>query len=231
MLYTEILQRRAEIQKHFLELGRIFKEIRDNKLYRQLDHQTFDSFLGCPEISFRRSTAYALIRVYEVFVEKLKVNQELLAQVGRAKLQTIIPVVEKNVEEWIYKAKELSRSDLQDEVRVTLGETLGEVVKSKPQDATLASTERHPFLFTPDQYLEFVRDQDCIRCGLDQADAAHLPRTVGAGAKPYAVVPLCRGCHQLYHQDPVKFLVDNRFIIFDYFYSLLVGPKDENAER
>jgi hypothetical protein len=46
-----------------------------------------------------------------------------------------------------------------------------------------------------EQYLEFVRDQNCVRCGGWPSQAAHFPDTKARSVHPNAVIPLCFKCH------------------------------------
>lgn len=215
MCYTEIRQRRHEVQMHFLELGRLFKEARDNRYYKMLDYHTFEAFCASPELAFRRSTVYGLIRIYELYVVKLQAGTELLAQIGQAKLTMINPVVEQAPDEWLWKAKEMSRSDLREELAgckaiTPEGTARGDTVSgaSAYQDA-------------PISYLEFVRSHACITCGAKEAEPAHFPRTRGAGCQEHECIPLCRKCHSESHQMGFDtWLIQNKFQIFDYFYQL-----------
>ena len=52
----------------------------------------------------------------------------------------------------------------------------------------------------PSSYLEYVRNHFCVVCGKSPAEAAHFPKTTGAGAPDYWVIPLCRECHSEHAQ-------------------------------
>ena len=210
MVETEIRHRRAEIAKNFLELGRLFKLVRDEKLYKLRDHPSFLSFLA--DVGFRRTTVYSYIHVYELYILKLKIVPDFLITVPYRQLQMINPVVEKNPEEWIYKAKELSESDLITEVRAAQKKPLKEYPKSIPG---------RPELFDFNSYLEFVKAYGCILHPGRKADPAHFPRTQKAGAPDHWRIPLCRECHDSYHHDSTDFLMTYKDQIFDYFYSIV----------
>ena len=89
-----IIESKTHTGKWFLILARLLKQNRDLSLYKMLDYDTFEEFLGDPDISFRRTTAYNLIRKYELFVEKLQLDEPVLARIGTTKLGIIAPVVE-----------------------------------------------------------------------------------------------------------------------------------------
>jgi len=104
----------------FLEIGRILKEFKDKRLYRALGEGGYDSwsqFLGSGEISLKGSTVYAYIEIYELFIQKFGFAIEDLAEIPYDKLRMALPSARKlhtkeEVEDLVYKAKELSRSDL-----------------------------------------------------------------------------------------------------------------------
>jgi hypothetical protein len=211
-MFQEICQRRSEIAINFLELGRLFKAMRDERYFECLDYETFEEFLGCPEISMRRSTVYGLIQIYELFVERLKIDHAFLASIGHAKLQVISPVVRNATDptDWIYKARELSRSDLITEVRLAQG---------KPDSGPPMREGEAQTLDKFQDYLAYARAHPCVVCKKTlEVDLHHFPITKGAGAPDRWVIPLCRACHTESHQDPKEFLWRWREKIFAFFY-------------
>lgn len=52
---------------------------------------------------------------------------------------------------------------------------------------------------TDRRFLTFVREHDCVVCGRHEVDAHHLDSR-GSGGSDYSCVPLCRRCHDEYHQ-------------------------------
>lgn len=213
MFYVEIQARKAEVAKNFLELGRLFKLVKEKKYYKLLEHDTFESFLGSPEISFQRSTVYNLIHIYELYVEKLNISTEFLAMIGHGKLQVIASVVQKDPEDWIYKAKELSKSDLISEVKASRG---------VPDEIPQPKINAVPGLdFT--SYLDFAKAQPCLACGAVEVDPAHFPKTRGAGAPDDWVIPLCRKCHRLQEDGGKDWLWENRANIFGFFIRTFIG--------
>ena len=107
----------------FLEIGRILKEFRDRKLYKSLGdggYDTWGQFLGSGELSLKSSTVYAYIEIYNLFILRFGFAVEELADIPYDKLRLALPSARKlktkeEVEELVYKAKELSRSDLMKE--------------------------------------------------------------------------------------------------------------------
>ena len=218
-LVQRIKECRKEVATYFFELGKLFKEVRDDKLYKELDCESFTEFIADPEISFSRSTVYSFIEIYEKYTLQLKVSQEYLLDIGHAILRIINPVVEENPDEWLGKAKALSRSDLISEVREHQG-----VETPSRELLTLLSARPHfstPNLTSHNSYLEWVKKSPCIICGKEETFPHHFPRTKGAGAEEWKVIPLCVLCHSESHQEPQVFLWTNRVKIFDFFYGIL----------
>ena len=60
------------------------------------------------------------------------------------------------------------------------------------------------------EYLNWLKVTNrCLRCGSPATDAHHVrwAGDCGMGTRPgdYYTIPLCRACHDLAHNDPVKF--------------------------
>ena len=213
MLHQEIQQRTIETANSLFELGRLFKTIRDEKLYEFLNYETFEEYLGSPEIQFGRSTVFSFIRVYEQYVLKFEFDLKLLNQIGHRRLQIINPVVDDDPIEWIYKAKELSKSDLINEVKTALGKAPMKPRAEEKEDA-------YPFTFK--DYKDFVKSHKCITCGEKNTEGHHFPKTKGAGGKEEWIIPLCRACHTEYHNDAYDFIFLYKDHIFEYFYNLIL---------
>ncbi len=92
----------------FLVLGRLLKDIKDNKLYRYLGEGGFDTwmdFLNNPEIGIGSSTARLYITIYEQYVLRLGMSENDVAQLPVVRLQKLLPIISK--EDDLEKAKEL----------------------------------------------------------------------------------------------------------------------------
>jgi len=213
------------IRANFLVLARLLCKMRDEKLYRVLDHPTFESYLGTLGAEGNRAWLYKLCRAWELFSKKLGVPDARLIEAGPSKLDIIAPVVnEENKDEWLNKT-ELSKSDLIQEVRSHLGKP---PLSSLSAPAGQISQKEHisqgiaDLLSKYPTYLDYVRDQPCMICSAPPpSDAHHFPqgrvRTDNLGK----TVPLCRSCHQEYHQSPLKFLNDYKSSWGDYFFSFI----------
>lgn len=105
----------------FLAMGKILKVIRDRKLYKTLDFEDFSQYLASEELSFSREKAYVYIRIYELYVERLHLNQDELSKLGVVRLMMLAPVV-RNIEsdeEAIKKVEEAKDLRYNDFVRQT----------------------------------------------------------------------------------------------------------------
>ncbi len=118
--HQKVLDIKRNIEGRFIELGGILKEIRDKKLYINLSYDTFEGYLAQPELALNRSTVYAIINVYETFIEGKSGQPDIteIAEIGYTKLSRISQFKsDPDFNEWIYKAKTLSLSDLGAEIR------------------------------------------------------------------------------------------------------------------
>ena len=120
-IHQEIIQLKNIAGGAFIVIGQRLKEIKEKELFHFLGdggYETFESYLGSPELQFDRRKAYYLIQIYSTFCEGLNVKQEDISGIYWTTLRQILPIINKeNHEEWIEKARTLSRSDLELELR------------------------------------------------------------------------------------------------------------------
>jgi len=181
--YEQTVQCRANLQANFLVLARLLKDNRDEGMFKLLGHDSFDSYLGSPELGFKRSTAYGLIHLVELYVDKLNVPADKLIAIGTSKLTKIASVVESNVSDWLDKAEHYSKSDLDEQISGR-----GVVLKNKSLPSSLSSS--------PSPALT------CCVCGAAEWEKSHFPSSRGAGTPEHHWIPLCRKCHSEFHQGP-----------------------------
>lgn len=108
-----IISLKSNIGKDFLKLAFLLIANHDNKYYEVLGYNTWEEFLAIPEISMSRSFAYKLMQVNHIWIEKYNVSQENLICIETEKLYLAgTQATKDNYEEWLEKAKTLSRSDI-----------------------------------------------------------------------------------------------------------------------
>jgi len=133
-IHDKVIELKKDIERSFIKMGGYLKLIRDGKLYLEKGCVTFEEYIAIPELALNRSTVYAIINVFEVFFEKSNQSDiEGLTEIGYSKLNRISQFKEQpDFEEWIYKAKTLSLSDLGAEIK----EVKNEKTESKPARKT-----------------------------------------------------------------------------------------------
>lgn len=101
--YLELRQRMESMSLTYLEIGRLLKLIRDEKLYKYLGNGGYDTFLefiNNPEISISQGTVYNYIRTYEFYILKLDMNPDDVMRISTPRLIAMIPVLkDKTIEE------------------------------------------------------------------------------------------------------------------------------------
>ena len=138
-IHQKIISLKKDIGKRFYKLGAYLKQVRDFELYREMGCESFEEYIAQPELSFKRSTVYSLIGVFEDFFEKESnhLDVEKIEEIDYTKLEKIrrfkyLPKEE--FEEWIEKARTLSLSDLNEEVKIATGGTAIEERGMLPQE-------------------------------------------------------------------------------------------------
>jgi len=96
--HQSVLNLKRQMGIAFVEMGRLLKEIRDNKHFEALGYDSFQSYIINSELGFKRRTAYYYIEIYEWFVEKFEYELERVAEIGYDKLVRLLPVVKRTYE-------------------------------------------------------------------------------------------------------------------------------------
>ena len=113
------LQQIASIS--YLFLGAELKKIKEEKLYKYLgegspEYETFEFYIKSKNMELRK--AYYLMQIHTVFVEDLKFEPEELSGIHWTALRVLLPCVrEENAQDLIEKAKILTRSHLETEIK------------------------------------------------------------------------------------------------------------------
>lgn len=109
-IWKKLLTAKKAHEALFLVIGSILKEIRDKKIYKTLDYENFSQFLASEEVSYSKEAAYIYIRVYEFYVEYLKMSEDKIGSINLSRLSMMIPVLKKieDRDEIISKINELN---------------------------------------------------------------------------------------------------------------------------
>lgn len=108
-----ILDLKSRIGGDLLRLASLLVLSHKNKYYKTLGYNTWESYLGTPELSMSRFFAFKLMRVYEIWVEKFGINPSLLdIDIEKLYLSSLM-ANQDNYEEVLEQARVLSRSDVQ----------------------------------------------------------------------------------------------------------------------
>lgn len=112
--YVCIVNLRRQIIKDFWQLAMMLKLCRDERYWEVEQYDSFEAYCAMPEIDITKSAASKLIISYEVWVIKYGHKIEEL-DVGKEKLYFAAKEARddpENQEEWLERARTLSRSDL-----------------------------------------------------------------------------------------------------------------------
>lgn len=209
-LYSKILEAKNADTTRAIFLGQTFKKIRDEELFKCLDSdaENFNQFLADPELGFARSTAYSYIKIYEKYVEELKLDTEYLSEIGTKRLQLILPFIEKDALEWLSRAKTWSYRDLLQAIR-----------KEKGRAPMAKLPAESPAL--PRKYEEYARNYGCLHHRNRTPEMAHFPQTEKMGGAHR--LPLCHQCHigELHGIGVDSYLCLYKHKIFDFLFSLI----------
>lgn len=141
-LYQQAISLVKQQSTLFLDIGETFKKIRDNKMYQYMGEGGFDTweqFLSQPDIYLAPQTVRAHVHIFDVFIDKLKLDRELVSSVPFYKLNLMVSLVKDmtpgQAEITIYSLKELGAKDFNDELRKLKGLEPEEVKSKKDRES------------------------------------------------------------------------------------------------
>lgn len=210
-LYREILDTIPEETLRVFKLGHLFKLIRDEKHYDHLDSEcdNFKQFCADPKIGYAYSTICSYIKIWEVYIEELCLSMDTLQHIRYKRLQLVLPHVSKDPDKWVARAEHWSYKDLINETR-----RLSKRPPMKKEEAVSA-----PFLSK--SYIQYVKAHGCILHSRRKSLGAHFPKTRGAGALLWHVIPLCEQCELEQHRGVVSFFEKYRNQICGFYYATI----------
>ena len=129
--YKQTITLKNCITKNLLQLGRLLIESKENEYFKAYA-DTFTEYLGTPEISLSRSFAFKIMFNYTKWVIELGISQAKLEHIDSEKLYLVgVQADEGNYEEWLERAKTLSRSDIREMVGEVRGGSTTQVEEYK----------------------------------------------------------------------------------------------------
>ncbi len=210
-LYQEILDTIPEETLRVFKLGHLFKRIRDEKLFKCLDSccDNFEQFCADPDVGYQRATIYAYIEVWEKYIEELHLSMDTLRGITYSRLRKILPVVDKDPDKWLSRARTLSPKDLINAIRKEKGrEPMKEVVRKQDLSG---------------RYLDYAKAYGCIHHRNRKPEMAHFPKTDKMGGLKTHVIPLCHLCHigELHTIGVDSYFSLHKNQICDYLFNLI----------
>ena len=117
-MHRQLVELKKTVESSGLFMGKLLYEIQEQLLYETLGYDTFEQYLADPELSFKRATAFNLKKTYKQWVLDYGYEIGELGEVGFERLLEAGKVAtEETKEEWLGKAKSLSRGDLFAEIQ------------------------------------------------------------------------------------------------------------------
>jgi hypothetical protein len=105
----------AAVRQVWVALASFLYEFHEGKMWEQLGHDTFEEWLGAPEIGLSRSHVYALIETYRELIVKRELDEEVMAGLEATKIAQVLPALRRGdveLEEALADCEALSRSAL-----------------------------------------------------------------------------------------------------------------------
>lgn len=224
-LARELRKFKFMMNHSFVQAGRVLHELKKDKRYKYMGYNSMTEFLADPEYGMAKATAYLYMALYDYYVVQRGMEDQQLMDIDIVRLRAMLPVIRSggDLDEWLIKARVLGKGDFFSEVNEASGRAPSDILPAMPDEdeETIIDTT----------YLQIVKGSACCICDMRPVDAHHFPRTKGAGNYEDRTIPLCRGCHIAFHQDPKAFFWTNRNKIMDWFYDLIEMLIEEAKEH
>lgn len=109
------------IEEHFVTLGEMLLQIRDEKVYRANGYETFREFAE-NELTISGARANLLVKIYETMIKGMDMYDGDVQAIGYDKVAMIVPMIKKaaspeEAREWVDKADTLSLKELRKAVK------------------------------------------------------------------------------------------------------------------
>ncbi|TET08484.1 MAG: hypothetical protein E3J83_03295 [Candidatus Atribacteria bacterium] len=104
---------KSNIHKDFMSLAVCLKAVKTNAYYLELDFSSFEEYCAQPDVDLTVNRCNKLIRIYDRWIEDFGYTVEEIAGTDTECLDIAqSQASEENKEEWLERAKLLSRADL-----------------------------------------------------------------------------------------------------------------------
>jgi hypothetical protein len=111
---------KTRLETDFVELGQLLSEIKAKRIFNFKGYDSFKEFVQT-EFALNLALCNKLIRVYDLYINKLDMSEEDVKDFGFEKLSLIAPVMEKVDAEtragWLKEAYNMSTGELQDHIK------------------------------------------------------------------------------------------------------------------
>lgn len=114
-IQSDVMAARAAQVRTWVPLARVLYDFHTSKAWEALGCESFNEWLGQPEVSLGRSDAYAMIAAWRELVERRGIPQNRLETLDVSKVAVVLPAVKAgrvDVEQALADVAVLSRSDL-----------------------------------------------------------------------------------------------------------------------
>lgn len=149
---SEIIEDGVHVMARYLRIGRNLYLVSKQKLFERMGYGSFEEWRAQPEMNMSKATSYGLMKVFDVYIEKLRVSPSKLEGMDWTKLLTVAPFVNAgNVDEYLDRVRSLSRADLQSEMSRLRALAQGKTPKQAEEQQDV---------------LDIVRQACPIQCGM-----------------------------------------------------------------
>lgn len=127
----------------WVELARDLYRFHQGELWRDLGAESFEKWLGDPELDLERRWVYDVMAMYKQLVVDRGVEVSRLQELQVSKVREVVPAIRRGlvtVEEALEDATELRRADLEIKYRGRASDG----VTAGPDQSTAVRTEREP---------------------------------------------------------------------------------------
>ncbi|MCB5258289.1 MAG: hypothetical protein LHW47_03960, partial [Candidatus Cloacimonetes bacterium] len=113
--FAAIANLKNSLEENFISLGELLSEIKRSKLFRKKGYDNFKDFIEA-EYSLSATLAGKLVKIFDLFIDDMDVDEATVKEIGYDRLQMIYPMVNKSdwdiKDEWLTIAQEKPANEL-----------------------------------------------------------------------------------------------------------------------